>query len=509
MQTINEFDETYVKNYVFHWCFTSPFPSRLIQRALYSHDIEQLSLCRFLLIDLAQKFQSMTKKVNCELYKGMKMTADYIDKFEDHVDKLICSRGFLSCLQSRKQALYDANSSDHRPDLMPVLFKISFDKSVSLFEFINRNNDSYFLPDANTVFRVKYVNRSQMTTIKIELANDYGRQFAETYRMKYQSESVDNLLQQLAMPSQTPTTKLPVIQPIKLSVPAFKRRQPVKRNKTPLTSRSLNEIDDIFRISMTAKINLEKQADELLEENQIDEAIATYEQITPPSARIFSRIAAIFAQKKGDYESAIKFYEKALYIQEYANKEDTTATLTDLGTAYQNCRKYDQALIYHSRALKQRKQMSLVDPVSLGTNLIGIANAYWAQNNLSKALEYAQDALNLNESIERDNDSNIAANLAIIANIYYASGDHMKAIELGERARGLLERCVPSNSSTLATLLNNLATCQVTVGLLSDARENYKRTVKIYQTNLPEQHPKRISAERNLQRVMQMEENCT
>merc|ERR1712110_392295 len=94
---------------------------------------------------------------------------------------------------------------------MPVLLKISYDKSISLFELINKNNEAHFVSDVYTVFRVKYVNRSQMTTIKIEIANEYGRKFAETYRMKHQSESVDQLLQELS----APPAKLPSIQPVK------------------------------------------------------------------------------------------------------------------------------------------------------------------------------------------------------------------------------------------------------------------------------------------------------
>jgi tetratricopeptide (TPR) repeat protein len=72
----------------------------------------------------------------------------------------------------------------------------------------------------------------------------------------------------------------------------------------------------IFSISIEPKVNLEKQAEELFAQGEIDQAIATYEQITPTSARIFTRIATIFEQKKVNYESAIEFYEKALYIQE-------------------------------------------------------------------------------------------------------------------------------------------------------------------------------------------------
>ncbi len=60
----------------------------------------------------------------------------------------------------------------------------------------------------------------------------------------------------------------------------------------------------------------EMQAEELVEHGDIDEAIAIYQQLKPESGRIFNIIALLYAEKKVDYDSAIKYFKKALKIQE-------------------------------------------------------------------------------------------------------------------------------------------------------------------------------------------------
>jgi len=144
------------------------------------------------------------------------MTNEFLDKLENHFGELICTKGFLTCSQSRRVALEAANSPEHRPDLVPVLFKITYDRSVPLAELSNKSTASSMVFDIYTAFRVKYVNRGQVSIVKIELADEDGRQLARDYRMKHRSESVQTLLDQLLFPSKYPA-KLPSHEPALLT----------------------------------------------------------------------------------------------------------------------------------------------------------------------------------------------------------------------------------------------------------------------------------------------------
>jgi tetratricopeptide (TPR) repeat protein len=63
------------------------------------------------------------------------------------------------------------------------------------------------------------------------------------------------------------------------------------------------------------------------------------------------------------------------------------------------------ALVYHFRALGIRQTTHDVDQKLVAISLLGIANAYWSQENLSDALNYAQQALTINESFGSGNES--------------------------------------------------------------------------------------------------------
>jgi tetratricopeptide (TPR) repeat protein len=166
------------------------------------------------------------------------------------------------------------------------------------------------------------------------------------------------------------------------------------------------------------------------------------------------------------------------------------------------------ALIYHLRALTLRQLPQNIDPKLVAINLLGIANAYWGQQNLSEALIYAKQALTLNQSIESGNDPNIAANLAVLANIYHYSGDDMHALELVKQALVLIEHnCVSPDSSSLVLLLNNIGIIQVSAGLLDDALLTFIRVLHICERTLPEGHSKRVIIESNIKQITEMQKD--
>ncbi|CAF2713510.1 unnamed protein product [Rotaria sp. Silwood2] len=250
----------------------------------------------------------------------------------------------------------------------------------------------------------------------------------------------------------------------------------------------------------------EIKAKDLLKHGKVDQAIAIYQCLKYESARVLMIIGILYTEKKGDYHTAIIYYNKALKIQE-KNGDDISNTLTELGIAYQNLHEFDLALNYHSRARCIRKLANTTDQTLVASNLIGIANAYWGKHNLTEALNYAQQAVALNESIETGNELNLSTNLAILANIYHSCGNDQEALELATRALALLERCAPSDSPVVASFLNNLGTIQISAGLFSDAQLSFARALTICEKCLPKGHPNRVVMESNIERITKMEQN--
>ena len=70
------------------------------------------------------------------------------------------------------------------------------------------------------------------------------------------------------------------------------------------------------RLSIIPEGDDEMQAQELVNQGRIDEAVAILQRSKPESARTFTNIGMLYAEKKGDYDSAITYYKKAIKIQE-------------------------------------------------------------------------------------------------------------------------------------------------------------------------------------------------
>jgi hypothetical protein len=199
LKSLDDFDYCYEQNDALQWCFYSPFPSHFLRRALSSRNTEHIDLCRFLINDVSDVLnQSTIYETNRQFYRGMKITNEGLEKLIKHTGKLICPKGFFTCNKSRKVALDLACSPNYRPDLQPVLFKVNCPPSVPLGEVPTVGTAGLMVFDVYTAFRVKYVNRGPVSVVKLEPADEDGRNLAYEYRMQHKSESVHDLLNQLS-----------------------------------------------------------------------------------------------------------------------------------------------------------------------------------------------------------------------------------------------------------------------------------------------------------------------
>ena len=277
---IDELDKSYRSADVFSWCFRSPFPSRFLNHALYSRNKEQLNVCRFLLTDATRFFEKQSNRKFCaQVYRGMKLSNELVDRFETQVGKLVCTTAFFPCMKSRTNALAIASLSTYRPDLLPVLFKIECESTDLISEISNQLSSSSVVFDVSMAFRVLCINRGQMTIIKLKTAGKDGKQIAQDYLNKHNDKTMESLLDQLLTPTESLTSSL------------------TRRISTVITAD-------------------EWEARKHVDQGEIDLALIAYKRIHPVSPRILNAIGQLCTDKKGDYNYAFECHSKALKMQE-------------------------------------------------------------------------------------------------------------------------------------------------------------------------------------------------
>ena len=202
---IDEFEKSYRPGNVINWCFRSAFPGRLLLHALRSHNKTQITTCRFLFVDISRFFQQQPKRKSADqVYRGMKLSSELLSKFEAHIGQVMCTSGFFPCTKSRTNALTIASLPTYRSDFQPVLFKIDCDASSSLTELSMKHMSPLVVFDICMVFRIVYVNRGQMSIIKMKTAGDIGKKIALNYLEKHPNEKIQSLIDELLIFSPVP-----------------------------------------------------------------------------------------------------------------------------------------------------------------------------------------------------------------------------------------------------------------------------------------------------------------
>jgi hypothetical protein len=160
-------------------------------------------------------------------------------------------------------------------------------------------------------FRVVYVNRDQMSVVKLKTASEAGKKIAFEYCEKYKSETIQSLLDEILRPPKPPTPPPP---PPPKPIPA-----PVKTKDSTYKTLSVGLSKYLFNFIcfgdsvITAE---ETKAQKYAAQGDIDLALLAYRRIQPTTPRVLNAMGQLCADRKGDYDYALQCHEQALKMQE-------------------------------------------------------------------------------------------------------------------------------------------------------------------------------------------------
>jgi tetratricopeptide (TPR) repeat protein len=60
----------------------------------------------------------------------------------------------------------------------------------------------------------------------------------------------------------------------------------------------------------------EKQAQKLVQHGKVDQALGLYQRVRNHSPHLLNTMGHLYGNRKGDYNSAVKYYKQAMKIQE-------------------------------------------------------------------------------------------------------------------------------------------------------------------------------------------------
>jgi CHAT domain-containing protein len=179
----------------------------------------------------------------------------------------------------------------------------------------------------------------------------------------------------------------------------------------------------------------------------------------------------------GDYKQAINFYNKSLAIaQKIQDLETQVSALGNLGESYRSLGNFIQAQYNYKESLAIAQKIN--DQVGQANAWGNLGSVAYLQGDYLKALEYQQQRLNISQKIlEPIGIGNALGNLGVIES---ARGNNVKAINY--HRQHLANALKIGDIEGEGTAINNLGAILRKSGNLTEAEENLKAGIKIWES---------------------------
>ena len=204
------------------------------------------------------------------------------------------------------------------------------------------------------------------------------------------------------------------------------------------------------------------------------------------------RSVGLACRSLGNHTESLEYYQQALKMQqtlhEAENHDDVAAALRSMAIAYQNLGNYTQSLEYFKQALTMQQELHEGENhAEVAQSLHNVGAAYHNLGNDTQALKYYQQALTMQKALhEGENHADVAAALNLVGEAYKDLGQRKQAFQYYQQAlqmrKALSEGNHAGNHATLAQVLKNEGDDRTRLGRYTEALEYYQQALKMQQT---------------------------
>ncbi|CAF4211347.1 unnamed protein product [Rotaria sordida] len=439
-----------------------------------------------------------TKEIT--VYRGKAMTQEDFNKIKQ--GGLLSFNNFLSTSTDRTVAIGFIQEGLESKEI-GVLFKMNIDRSSassSAAPFASINKYSYFkkeneiLFSMHTVFRVHQIEEKKhdgikFWRVKLTLTNAKDDQQLSTLMESIRQEITGTGWQKMG-----------------LLLWKLGENNKAEQLYNMLLNEASNENDESYCYHCLGMIK-----DDLGEYN---EAIKFYqksldikEKTLPPNdiglAWPYNNIGLVY-YNMGEYSKALSSHERSLEIKKIAlppNHPDFAASYNNIGLVYKDMGEYSKALTYYEKDLEISLKALPPNHPDLASSYNNIGAVYYNMGEYSKALSSHERSLEIKKIALPLNHPSLAASYNNIGNVYYNMGEYSKALSSHERSLEIRKIALPPNHPDLASSYNNIGNVCDNMGEYSKALSYYGKAQDIWKKSLPSNHPHSALVKRSIENV--------
>ncbi|CAF0951715.1 unnamed protein product [Didymodactylos carnosus] len=407
----------------------------------------------FFIRDLHEELRNLQNSSTTRLgrtitvYRGLGIPNKEFEGLQKKVGGLLSMNSFLSTSAQEDVALHFARRSLNRSDTTPVLFEMVIDTEKCRQPFSNIKTVSDFssedeiLFSMGTVFRIVSIEKLKkegVWNVKLELNGD------EDIELSVLTKHINHVLGE---------------------------------------SHNLNTLGTLL-IIMGENTKAEQYLQMLLDDTSLDQIAR---------ATTYNNMGLVY-KNQGDYEKALKYYEKSLEIKLISlppNHPDIATTYNNIGLVYDNQGDYEKALKYYEKDL----EISLIslppNHPDIATTYNNMGLVYKNQGDYEKALKYYEKSLEIRLISLPPNHPDIATTYNNMGLVYKNQGDYEKALKYYEKDLEISLISLPPNHPDIATTYNNIGLVYDNQGDYEKALKCYERALSVARKTLPLAHPTR------------------
>ncbi|CAF1180167.1 unnamed protein product [Rotaria sordida] len=492
------------------WWYTREcFIYHMLNKALGKLQVETLLKMGIFIRDLHRNIEKLHAEQTNEMsdgttkeitvYRGKAMTQEDFNKIKQ--GGLLSFNNFLSTSTDRTVAIrFIKEGLESNSKKTGVLFKMNIDQSISssaAAPFASINKYSYFkteneiLFSMHTVFRVRQIEEKEhdgikFWRVKLSLTNASDDQQLSTLIKRIRQEITSTGWR-------------------KMGTLLWKLGENNKAEQLyhMLLNEASNENDESYCYHCLGVIKGDLgQYNEAIKFYQ--KSLDIYEKTLPPNhpslASSYGNIGNVY-NNMGEYSKALSSHERALEIQKIAlppNHPDLAGSYINIGAVYNNMGEYSKALSSYERSLEIRKIALPPNHPDMAGSYQGIALVYDNMGEHSKALSSFERSLEIQKIALPPDHPNFAQSYNNIGLVYYNMGEYSKALSSFERSFEIQKIVLPPNHPDLASSYNNIGMVYNSMGEYSKALSSYERSLEIRKIALPPNHPDLASSYSNI-----------
>ena len=427
LNVIEEFEKHYLSEQSLWWYSRHSFLYRLLNKALRVQNIHLLLLLRFFIRDIKQELKKNNCSSSVRVYRAHLMSKDELEPLKKHTGEFISINSYLSTSPNREQTRSSFSSSTLSNDIEQVVFEINANPRLSNFTSYNdvpNNEEVLFM--IGSIFRLVHIDHDSDDIWNIQLM------------------LCSNKDQQLQTFIQDKKNKLDLIESDFLSfgfvLEDMSRLNDAETYYNYVVNQLCKDQEDATRCYHALGEVTQKKGDyesSLKWYNKsLEIDLCTLETDNPNIAITYNSIAVVYS-KKGDYSHALESYEKALVILKKAFGEDhldVAMCYNNIGIIYQEEMKYSDALEFYQQAWKIRQKNLPAEHLNLGQSYACIGNVLYRLNQHDLALEHYNLSLEIFKKSLFRHHPDIAMIVRNIGLIYQDKSEFQQALLYLEKA---------------------------------------------------------------------------